>query len=191
MQNGKFVRELLKLLPAFGEIKGRLIFEPPVEHILVGFAWEKPRGGIYIYTFVYPLFDMMDFIHLGYSDRLRPPAEWIPDIGQTEQSMAEQFVQIVEPYRMAVSNLRELSAFVEFMRARDLQNPLIRRGFALSLIVSGDQSEARVQLELCLRAAHNREFELGIVDLIRKLDAGIAAETLLARELKFRAGLRI
>jgi hypothetical protein len=185
-----FVKEVLKRLPSFDVARGHFFFERPFEHVLAGFAWEKPPSGLYIWKFAFPIFDEADDLHLGYGERLPHGKIHTPQKVQ-QQAVAETFVEYVAPYMEQVSELRSLDNFISYLGNRTLRNPLTRRGYALSLILNGDDSGALEQLNLCAQTRLNEQFDVNIDKWIGALRAGRAKKLLLDREEQFLKKMEI
>jgi hypothetical protein len=181
--NKRFVREVLQLLPGFAVAGKNFFYERSFDHILAGFGWEASRS-LYVWKLAFPLFDDAGFLHLGYGSRLPSPAESMPLEKGHERKMAEDFVTRIAPYREATSRLRELDCFVEYLQSREagFANPAIREGYALALVMQGQDRKAIEQLELVIQSARGHELENGANKWIAAINAGVAREKLLSNE---------
>lgn len=188
--NKKFVREVLKRLPSYEVAKGHFFFARPFEHVLAGFAWEKPPSGLYIWKFTFPIFDEANDLHLSYSERLPTGKIYVTGMGQ-EGAIAEEFVGRVAPYLEQTSQLRNLDRFVDYLSGCALGNPNIRRGYALALLLSGNEAAALQQLELCAQRPVNEQFDASIKKWVRAIREGSARELLLNAEEKLLEKLGI
>ena len=189
--NKKFNREVLKLLPNLREAQTHFFYEVPFDHVLAGFAWEAPPSGLYIWRYAFPLFEVTDFMHLGYGERLPVPNDYIGMGNSSERALAAEFINQISPYREEVSQLRELSSFISHLQSAPLDNPLIRRGLALAFVIKGEPALATEQLQISIRSAHDQEFEESAKEWMAAISNGSARDMLLAseRQLKRRLGI--
>lgn len=184
MNNKKFTREILRLLPGFKGVERNFFYETPFKHILAGFAWDRPGIYVYVLKYAYPLYEGVDFLHFGYGGRLPKSESAIPIVKGEEQTMAEEFVRRITPYREEISQLRDLNNFLSYIESRQkaLENPSIRRGLALTLLMAGQKGQAIEQLEQCLPDPSKPEFEANIREWIEAIRDGSATEKLHASE---------
>lgn len=186
-----FVRNVLKLMPAFSVADDHYLFELPVVHVLAGFAWDKPPRGLRVWKYALPLYEGAGF-HFGYGDLL-PKGDDIIAVAESLSriELAEEFVRRISPYRSDISKLRSLESFLEYQISRDLGNPVIRRCLAMTFIMTGDLDNARKQLDLCLRAWDNKDFKKSVYYLLTAISDGTALKILLDNELQMIRDLQI
>jgi hypothetical protein len=95
------------------------------------------------------LYDRVDFIHLGFGDRLPHPHGFIPG----DHDDAAEFVRRIEPYEAATYAWRDLGGFLSLTESlQHVENPWIRRGRALTLVMLGRGREAELQLKVLAEA---------------------------------------
>jgi hypothetical protein len=199
--NKKFMREILRLLPNFRVTAGHYFYEPPVHHVLAGFAWERPPSGVRLWKYAFPLYEGGE-LHLGYADRLPQfddcttplPGQQqrlVPPLPEQERRMAEEFVRRIEPYRREVSKLRDLDHFLNYQKSKSMENPLIRRGLALTLVMIGEADKALDQLAMCLRSWNDQEFRKSVYSWLTSIQDGTAIQKLNANEERLKRQLDI
>jgi len=189
MNKRRFVKEILQLLPTFAATRdGTYFYELPFEHVLAGFAWEVPRGYLYIWKYGFPLFEEFEGMHFGYGDRLPRPAGMISLAETRESEVASEFVQRIAPYRKAISKLRDLNNFLSYLESEPnrLENPVLRRGYALTFIMVGKDDEAVEQLKFYIRTEDRPEFRQSAQGWIDSIREGSARARLLSREEQFK-----
>lgn len=191
--NKKFIREVLRLLPTFAVAGRNFFYERPFQQILAGFAWETPRGRLYIWKYAFPIFEDFPGIHLSYGSRLPRPADSMPLERGNEVEMAAEFVRRIEPYREEISKLRDLGCFLEYIQSREaaLDNPVIRRGYALTLIMAGRSGEAEEQLKYIAETTRGHELEESAKRWIADIHEGVARGKLLFNEQQFMSRMEI
>jgi hypothetical protein len=146
--NKRFEQQVLKLRPNLRAVDG-YFYTTPVDHVLCGFVYEKGSGGAHIWRYALPLYDHLEFIHLGFGERLPYP----PGVMRTEHKAASEdaiaFVRCIEPYETATYGWQSTEAFL--LRTESLLhlgNPWILRGHAMTLIMLGRRSEAELQMKM-------------------------------------------
>jgi len=182
----KFNLEILRLLPDFRHLSKGFFYEPPTEHVLVGFAWDRPPGMIYLWKYAFPLYDTAGFLHFSYGDRLPKPEDWMPARWENAQEMAEEYVRRIMPYREEIRKLRDLDCFLAYQKGRSLGNPVIRKGFAMTLVMAGQPDQALKQLKLCQPWRERPDFDADVMEWIKAIQDGSALGKLHARERRMR-----
>jgi hypothetical protein len=194
--NKKFIAEVLKLVPEFSVVD-HYFYETPVGHILYGFAAERPPSGAYFWRYVFPLYDRSQHLHLGFGDRLPPPDDFMEATRGSEKAVAAEFVRRILKYRSEQASLARLDRFAEYLETEvGLENPVTRRGYAVTLIMLGRADDAMNELKTLSSldwVQRKPESISDISKLLGDLSAGIevAQETLAGWELetKQRLGL--
>lgn len=180
----RFAANVRILRPTYG-VLGEYFYIPPVDHILCGFVFERAKYASYIWRFAFPLFDKVEFLHLGFGERL---ASIEKTSSQEEVSLreAEKFLQVVEPYEAETSSWHELQNFLRFAEAPERgKNPWVQRGIALTHIMLGSALEATSQLSRLSKSAECRmlpHFQADIDCVQKELVKGIECAQLLLRK---------
>lgn len=176
--SNKIRKAILGIRPDLGDLDGYLYFRP-VGHVLCGFACEARPEGTRIVPYAFPLYSGEKELHLSFGDPLDYPEDLIesPKGGQT--SAAREFVLRMERHEARIRALENLDDFAKYIEAtKPLQNPWIRRGYALTLIMLGKAEEAEGQLQI-LRSqsatARYAGFDAAIAEISADLAHGIDA----------------
>ena len=144
--NKKFIAEVLKLAPELSVVD-YYFYEEPVDHILCGFVAERPPSGAYFWKYAFPLYDRFKFLHLTFGNRLPPPDGYMTAGLANVKAVAAEFVRRIQPYRSEVASLAQLDRFAEYIETEiGLGNDIVRRGYALTLILLGRADEAASEL---------------------------------------------
>lgn len=192
--NKKFIAEVLKLAPEFSVVD-HYFYEKPVGHILWGFLAERPPSGAYFWRYTFPLYDRSERLHLGFGDRLPPPDDFMEVTRGGEKVAAAEFVGRIRKYRSEQASLARLDRFAEYLETEvGLQNPIIRRGYAVTLIMLGRANDAINELKILSSldwVQKKPEFIGDMTKLLNDLSAGIdvAQETLASWELETKRHL--
>ena len=194
--NKRFIAEVLKLAPELAVVN-QYFYEEPVEHILCGFVCEKPPSGAYFWKYAFPLYDRFKFLHLGFGNRLPLTDGFMEARRGNEKAIAAEFVRRIQPYRSEVASLAQLDRFAEYIETEiGLGNHIIRRGYALTLILLGRADDATNELKTLssfYSVDRYQEVSKDVEKLLSDLSAGIevAQEALEGWELetKRRLGL--
>ena len=194
--NKKFIAEVLKLAPEFAVVNGYFYVEP-VDHILCGFVCERPPSGAYIWKYAFPLYDRCKRLHLGFGDRLPLPDCFMEAKRGREKEVAAEFIRRIQPYRSEIASLACLDRFAAYIETEiGLENPIIRRGYAVTLIMLGRANEAMAELAALASldaVKEDQEFSADITRLQSDLSIGIetARKTLGAWEQETKQRLAL
>jgi hypothetical protein len=193
----KFVAEVLKQMPSFRVID-HFFYEPPVDHVMCGFAFQTPPLGMFICKYAVALYDHVDEPTLSLGQPLSRPDDLLEVEPGNEREMAAEFLRRIEPYRSDVDKLKDLSNFLRHVRGAGMKNPWIRRDYATTLIMLGDGGEALTHLKILDGQEATRNyphFNEDISRVLEDLSSGIevAQATLLKweAETKRRFGLEV
>jgi hypothetical protein len=152
---------------------------------------------MYVWKYVFPMYDRRESITLTLGDRLPHPYDFMELMSGREIELAAEFVKRVALHESEVASLREPSSLAVHIQSNlPLANHWIRRAYALTLIVIGQRSEALEQLKLLLDDPHVARiplFAATMNHIFRDLSAGIevAQKTLSAWEAETKERLRI
>lgn len=125
---------------------GIYFFRDDFEEILTGIALEYVPQGVFVYDFMFPIFDFYG-PHLTYSERLKKNSF----IGKGEMS-EDQLVDFVLSSPEVISTFgRELPLsledFVSLFESRPIRNPNLRLTYSSALFLLGDYESAIKSLE--------------------------------------------
>lgn len=111
------------------------------DYVAQGVALEYVPGGIYIWSFVFPLFDFFG-PHLSYSNRLsRRP--FIARGEMTDEAVVDHIVTSPELRNvLAAESAMSLSEFVRFLEGRGLTSIHARLNHAAALVLLGQDAMA-------------------------------------------------
>src|SRR5260221_1717029 len=115
--NKKFETEVLKLRGDLRAVEN-YFYKPPITHVMCGFACERPPSGAYIWKYALPLYDRLEFLHLGLADRLPKPHDFMIVRRGDEHQLAREFVERINLYCKDLSKLSELSRFLLYVESR-------------------------------------------------------------------------
>jgi hypothetical protein len=175
--SAKVRKAILKIRPDLGDLDGYLYFRP-VGHVLRGFLCETRPEGIFIVPYAFPLYTGENRIHLGYADQLPYPEDFIEVRKGSEAATAADFVSRLERHEGRIQDLQNLDNFLRYIEAgRSLQNPWIRRGYTMTLIMLGREAEARTHLQVLMSleaTANYPGFDTAIAQISAELDRGLS-----------------
>ena len=192
----KFIAEVLRLVPEFS-VAGHYFYEPPVSHIIWGFLAERPPSGAYFWRYAFPLYDRSERLHLGFGDRLPHPDDFMEVRRGGEKATAAEFIRRIRKYRAEQASLAQLDRFGEYLeRGIGLENPVIRRAYAVTLIMLNRADDAMKELKILSSSSwvqRRPELVSDLAKLTGDLSAGVgvAQQTLAEweQETKQRLGL--
>ena len=176
--SGKVRKAILKIRPDLGDLDGYLYFKP-VDHVLSGFLCETRPEGIFIVPYAFPLYTGEMRIHLGYAGQLPYPEDFVEIHKGSEAATAADFVARLERHEARIRSLQNLDSFLRYVETeRSLQNPWIRRGYTMTLIMLGRDTEARVHLDSLMSQSDTARypgFDAAIAHISAELDRGLCA----------------
>ncbi len=145
--NKRFVAEVFKLAPEFSVVED-YFYEKPVGHILCGFICEKRPSATYFWRYAFPLYDRFEFLHLCFASELPLPDGMMTAKRGSEKALAQEFIKRIQPYRSETASLAQLDRFAAYIETEIglVRNPIIRRGYALTLILLDRVDEAANEL---------------------------------------------
>jgi hypothetical protein len=180
--NKRFVRKVVSLAPYLSPLGKNYFHFSPVDHVLCGFAIERPPSGVYVWKFALPLYDRYVGMHLNYSDRLPYPDDYIDVRRCGNDSLAQEFVRRIEQYRIDAMSLCQLSRFAIYVKNTiGLQNYEIRRGYALTLIMLDRIDDAVRELQDLCRSGQV-EYDIDFCREIRSLRDGLLGDPCRVKE---------
>jgi len=139
--NRRFRQTLLALRPDLGVINGGFIYFQPAADILCGFVVERARHFARLYRFALPLYERLDFLHLGFADELPVDAGFLRD--EPPVAAAKTFLRVVSPYESAARRCADPKVFLAMVgEGARLQNPWTQRAVATTLAFLGERQEA-------------------------------------------------
>jgi hypothetical protein len=172
--NRKFANEVVRLQPALGVVQ-RQFFLHPVERILTGFVYEQTPSAFYVSHYALPLYDRLEFLHIGFGDRLA--VQQLGELWSKKKLNADEFVRTVTPLIKVTKSWQDPATFASaLMSPERLQNPWGRRAFALTQIVLGEADQATEQLQIlltCSEIDHLPNFRRDLSDVLEALSSGI------------------
>lgn len=146
----KFYSQVVDLNPSLSCVDAFFILDGTC-HILSGFFCEATPGGVYLWKFVFPLFDSYGGFRLTYSEKLPYPKGYI-DYSEIDRTRLAQVVssRIQEELDGAQDSL-QLSSFIAYYDKNSLllDNPVILKTYAFALCLSGSYEKSLI----CLRKA--------------------------------------
>jgi hypothetical protein len=196
-----FAAAVLRLAPTF-RLCDYIFYEPPAEHILCGFAFERLPMEIRVWKYALPLYDRPKFLHLSFAEPLA-----ILDAEETVEECASEFLRRIRPHRAKLELLTKPKNFLENLETTMRRNrrkwgehrfsPAALRAAALTEIMLGRSRKAASGLQALLDkgdsvASIHTE---GLRQLLRELEKSpTAAKAKLLRwesETKRRLGLEV
>lgn len=172
---------ILSIRPDLGALDGYFYFRP-VGHILCGFACETRPTGTHIVPYLFPLYSGEKQLHLTYGEPLAYPEDLVGPSKGGEASTARQFVATLDRHEARIRALQDPATFAMYLESqKPLENPWIRRAYALTLILLGRVTEAEAQLQILSGRAETARypgFNAAIsrisADLVQGVDAAKA-----------------
>ncbi len=129
-------------------------------HVLSGYALERTSNGIYIYNFVYPLFDSSDGITLLYSFRLDACEFYISidDLKRDDMDflLAKKLTDLSDKNKF--SDLQDFCSHCESYNGL-LKNSHAKLNYGFALILAGRPEEASVVLREVSSVLRGSDFE--------------------------------
>src|SRR5215831_8824584 len=148
--NVKLLVQIQKLRPQLRDSNG-FLYAAPVGQVLCGFVFERIRGFRRIWKFALPLYDRVEFLHLGFSAVV---GQW-EGKAMTPKVEAARFVECIANHEPETYSWADPEKFLSISERQDtLGNPWNRRGAALTRIVLGDASAAKSHLRILLDDNH-------------------------------------
>lgn len=173
----KIRKAILGIRPDLGDLDGYLYFRP-IGHVLCGFVCEGRPEGTRIVPYAFPLYSGEKRLHLSYAEPLDYPEDLI-ESSTGDANTAREFVLRMERHEARIRALENLDDFARYIETtKPLENPWIRRGYAVTLIMLGRAEEAEHQLQI-LRGqsvtARYAGFDAAIAEISADLAHGIDA----------------
>ena len=138
--NQRFLQAILARRPDLGVSDNYFFFQPPGD-ILCGFVPEKGRSIQRIWSFAVPLYDHLDFLHLGFGKIVPVDAGFLRS--EPPVAAAETFLQVIARHEAKARSYVDPRNFLRMARAGGkLRNPWAKRAVATTLAFLGEPGEA-------------------------------------------------
>jgi len=151
------IKRLLQGAPSIREfeLRGKLLYKPPVGHILVGLYFNDSGFSsdvFYVICFAQPMFVPSESISFVFSKELRPRGmTWTLQQATAQEELLEKIEREALP---AIADLETLELFQKnCMRYASATNPHAAQALAYSYILSGYVDAALEHISLALRLA--------------------------------------
>lgn len=165
----KFISSILGTAPQLANTD-LYFYLKPAKHILCGILCEATPNGIYLWEFVYPLFDRKDFIHLTYSQRIKFPEGYIDFEQVNNDTLPSEFWARVGDKFDNLSPYMELDNFYSLLNSNKANdyNQII---MAYTMILLNDSQTAQEHLDIAIQSQQLQK------------DKALLEECILIREL--------
>lgn len=152
MKIKKIIEALSKKLPNNYYFFDSYIILNDYEHVLSGFSLELIRGRIYLNKFVFPLFEVVDFVTLLYSERICDEKFVINCDFLSLEGVVEMLISVLDEKKMLNNCSFSLDDFCKLVQTKNglIDHPHAQLILAFALILKNNFEEAYVFLEKSL-----------------------------------------
>ena len=169
----KIQEAILRIRPDLGALEGYFYFRP-VDHVLCGFVCETRPNGAHIVPYLFPLYSGEKQLHLTFGEPLAYPEDLVGPPKGGEAGTARKFVATMERHEARIRALQDLATFAAYLGSeKPLENPWIRRAYALTLILLDRATEAETELQMLRGRAETARYP-GFDAAISRISADLA-----------------
>lgn len=162
MNPKKIIKYLSEVIPT-QVVSNNILVALDYEHIISGIAIEKTRTHFYIYSFVYPLFDSSEHLHLLYSTRIGQilVADATNNM-MSPASLAKQVMKIADSADRNLFTQMTLDDFKVYIETTPglLQNPHSQFIYACTNVLLGKLEVVQRFLIMSQKKLHNSKIQL-------------------------------
>ncbi|WP_042143473.1 MULTISPECIES: hypothetical protein [unclassified Pseudoalteromonas] len=191
MNKKKLTKLILKEFPTFSN-SGDYIFVNPLEHILSGFLIEKTRRGIYIWRFIYPLFDCNEHLSLLYSDRLDVSKFYInsselSDKDISDKDISDKVLNIIQQNIYLAHECKTIADFCTELQNKKgiLEHKHAQMIYGFALILNNKEELAKEYLLLSVSKL-SEPFKSRCMEVLKMLDNDVDSAKQVILELEDR-----
>lgn len=139
--NKKAAAKVLSSLPGFRKL-GSFYIGTCNREVVSGYVLDAPPGGIYVWRFVVPAYDRIDFLHMGLGKRIAqlPPNGAAPD-------STDLGLQLKNDWQ-SFTNVRDCQSLVAYLDGEQVQGDYCQWTRYLTYVRVGDlESAGRLELQ--------------------------------------------
>lgn len=158
----KLIKKLCRIYPEYFALDNALV-RKRYEHILSGFFLERTRGSIYVYVFIFPLFDNSEVIHLLYSNRVGHISLDSSGKGfSSGKDYLNQICEIIDKSDFIVPGIISLKDFCNLMESMNgvLDNPHGQLVYSFCNVLLGNFGVAENYMKKSLINLHHSRTNL-------------------------------
>lgn len=112
--------------------KGSFFYYTSFAHVISGFAFDRSGEGVYLWKYGLPICDRVEFLHLGFGDRLLGKHSYISFSDLSPGEIIREIEKRILPYSEFTRNLMDCNYFYQYLlTCHDGEDKYVRRSLSV------------------------------------------------------------